>query len=430
MEQGYLPSVLSEVICGTTFIERPSHCDQLGHRMSSANTPKAIVVHAGARDSYQVAQSLLEVGLLDQLVTNVYWSSWAKQRYGAEIPSKYVRMCLTAFLHYWVKKLMPSWKLERASDHRLGRRAGILALRHKSALVAYSYYASSAFRSAGPEGVKRILFQLHPHPRSVRKLLQEELELVPAARDSLLQEAELSLTESELEELASEPLLADAIVVASSFTLRTLVENGCGMRPTRVIPYGVDRSRFPVREQASVKGPLRVIWVGQICQRKGLSYLLDAARKLSPEKVQVVLRGYGKVDWKLLKCYGDVAIDVQQGLPHDLLLRDLHSSDIFALPSLVEGFGHSILEAMSTGLPVITTSHTCGADIVTPGVDGFLVPIRDSDAIANALEWALSNRPQLAEMGREASTKAAAYTWSTFRMRIEQAYVSFVGGTQ
>lgn len=296
--------------------------------------------------------------------------------------------------------------------------------------MAYSYYASSAFQSAGQGTVKRILFQLHPHPYSVRRLLKEELELVPAARDSLQKEAELSLTDDELEEMASEPRLADAIIVASSFTMRTLAENGCGSKPTCVVPYGVDRRRFPPRKHAPAPGgPLRVVWVGQICQRKGLSYLLDAARKVSSPHLQIVMRGW-HADWNLLACYRDVAVDVQLGLPHERLLQDLYNSDVFALPSLVEGFGQSILEAMSSGLPVITTANTCGADIVDSGVEGFLVPIRDSEAIANILDWALSNRPQLVEMGRAAARRAAFYSWSAFRTRIEHAYISFVGGQQ
>lgn len=396
--------------------------------LSGVRGTKAVVVHAGARDSYQVAQALLDADLLDRLVTNVYWPGWAKRQYGAEIPSKCVRLSAFGALHYWLKKVMPSWGLERMSDHSLGRLAGRLARRRASALLAYSYYASSAFRSAGQGDVKRILFQLHPHPSSVRKLLQEELELVPAARDSLLQEAELSLTDAELDELSNEPRLADAIIAASSFTLRTLTENGCGTKPTRVIPYGVDRNRFPLRAHPPASsGPLRVVWVGQICQRKGLSYLLDAAQKLSTPHLEILFRGYGRADKNLLACYPNVRVDVQLGLPRDRLLQDLHSADVFALPSLVEGFAHSILEAMSSGLPVITTPNTCGGDIVTSGVDGFVVPIRNSEEIATILERALSHRSQLAEMGRAAAKTAAQLTWNAFRMKIEQAYLAFLG---
>src|SRR5258705_1370022 len=124
--------------------------------MITCKSPKAVVVHAGARDSYQVAQALLDAGLLDLLVTNVYLPSWAKRHYLAEIPFQCVRMGCWGFAHYWLKKIKPYWKLERSSDHSLGRLARRLAHRSGSALVAYRYYASSAFRGGRRVVPKRI----------------------------------------------------------------------------------------------------------------------------------------------------------------------------------------------------------------------------------------------------------------------------------
>lgn len=396
--------------------------------MPTSITPKAIVVHAGARDSYQVSQALLDLGLLDKLVTNVYWPSWAKRHYGAEIPFSRIRVGAWGLMSYCLKRLKASPRLERSSDRSLGRLSARLAKGKRSAILAYSYYASTAFHGGG-ERNKRILFQLHPHPLSVRQLLLEELDMVPAARDSLCNELELALPFSELEELAGEPQRADAIIAASSFTMRTLVENDCGSKPIRVVPYGVDRTRFPPRKEfGAAAGPLRVMWLGQICQRKGLSYLLDAVRMVSSRQIKVLLRGFGSVDWNLLNCYRDLAIDVQQGAPRERILQELHHSDIFALPSLVEGFGHSILEAMSSGLPVITTPHTCGADVVESGVNGFIVPIRSSESIGHLLDWALVNRSQLIDIGRAATVTASRFTWPAFRAGIQQAYISFVGG--
>lgn len=389
------------------------------------------MVHAGARDFYQVALALQEAGLLEKLVTNIYSPAWAMRNFAVTLPLSRIRIGCFAFVQYWLRKMQASglW-LQRSSDNSLGLIAGRIAGRRKSGLIAYSYYARSAFRAADETCTRRILFQLHPHPVSVRRILQEELCRVPAARSSLMSEMEMALDSRALDELAEESQLADSIIVASSFTRRTLEENGCATTPTRVVPYGVDRKRFPPRNgERADNGRFRVMWLGQICQRKGLSYLLDAVRKVSRRNLQLVLRGSGLLDSDLLKTYSDLAIDLKHDAPHDEILRELHSADVFVLPSLVEGFGHAILEAMSSGLPVITTANTCGADIIRSGTDGFLVPIRDSEAIATHLDWALDHRAELAEMGRAASAAASRFTWDAFRCGIRSVYSDFMSGS-
>ena len=395
--------------------------------LTAMTPPRAVVIHAGARDSYQVAQALHDAGLLEALSTNVYSEGWATRKYGARVPNHLVHVSAWGFLHYWFKRLWNNWTLERASDRAIGRLGGSIAAKKDVPVVAYSYYASAAFAVSPPVTRSKILFQLHPHPLSVRRLLSEELELVPAARESLLQEAELSLSPAALDELSQEPRLADAIIVASSYTKQTLIENGHGQKPISVVPYGVDASRFPRRQpHTRPAGPLRIIWLGQVCQRKGLSYLLDAVRRVSKQNVQVLLRGHGRVAGNLLAQYSDLKIDLQSSLPRAEIIRDLHASDLFVLPSLVEGFGHSIIEAMSCGLPVLTTNHTCGADLITPGESGFLVPIRDSEAIAQQLDWALTHREELAAVGENAAAAIAPYTWDRFRRGVVEAYSSVV----
>ena len=71
---------------------------------------------------------------------------------------------------------------------------------------------------------------------------------------------------------------------------------------------------------------------------------------------------------------------------------------MLVFPSLFEVFGLVITEALSQGLPFITTSHTCGPNMITNGLDGFIVPIRSSDAIAVKLEQICNDRLLLSEM--------------------------------
>ena len=113
-------------------------------------------------------------------------------------------------------------------------------------------------------------------------------------------------------------------------------------------------------------------------------------------------------------------------LPHDKILAEMRQHDVFVFPSLFEGFGLVITEALSQGLPVITTPHTCGPDILTEGQDGFIVPIRDSQAIAEKLELLHRDRDCLAAMSIAAVATARRVTWEGYRERLVEAVKPWV----
>ena len=106
------------------------------------------------------------------------------------------------------------------------------------------------------------------------------------------------------------------------------------------------------------------------------------------------------------------------------LVKEFHNSDVLIFPSLVEGFGQVILEAMSSGLPVICTPNTAGRDLFTSGKEGMIVPIRDIDVLIAKIEWCRNNKVELGDMGREAARTARIFTWNKFRASIVDFYRS------
>ena len=406
--------------------------------------PRAVVALAGARDYYQLPLALHEGGLLQALVTDMYWPAdrtWfslgsllrqeliAARRCpglkGARVRVPPLALCASAMM-----KAAGSTKLNRYKDKVLSSEARRIAVRERSPLFCYSYYASESFKQS--ESVKhRFLFQLHPHPESVRSLLLEEAERVPHAKSSLLMEHELLLPAKEFAELASEPHLANGWVVASSFTASTLAEHGVPRDQIHVVPYGVDHNVFATRVEAPGEDqPFTIIFVGSLVQRKGLSYLLDAVRLIRSRKIRVVLCGRGSIDRHLLKQYSDLNLEINTGLRRAELVRRIHEADVFVLPSLAEGFGHVILEVMSCGVPAITTPNTCAPDVMTDGVDGFIVPIRDPEAVAEKICWGIDNRAELAAMGGKAAEEARRFTWERFRVGARQAYREMLAGVR
>jgi glycosyltransferase involved in cell wall biosynthesis len=410
-------------------------------------SPQAVVVLAGARDHYQLPLALNESNLLHTLVTDMYlpaqgrWFSFAidslvpraliSSRFCSGLDSKRVKTSKSALFAVGLTKAAPKMRFNRVKDRFLSRKARKIALRNNAPLFSYSYYASEAFKPAGEIPKRRFLFQLHPHPRTVRGILLDEIERSPYAKQSLRMEHELSLDGGEFEELADEPHLANGWVVASSYTSRTLSDHGIPSHRIHVVPYGVDSGAFAERtHRPDPRRPFTIAYIGSLIQRKGLSYLLDALRRLKTRQVRVVLFGRGFVDQQLLRQFSDLNMEVNIGLSRQELVRRMHESDVFVLPSLAEGFAHVILEAMSCGLPVIATAHTCAPDVMMDGKHGFIVPIRDSEKIVEHLSWAVDHRAELASMGEAAALQARLFTWERFRSGVRDAYRKMVASVQ
>lgn len=399
---------------------------------------KFVTVQAGARDHYQVPVALAEVGILARFVTDAYAPQdgslktavvkkllpGISSRYAAGLDGSQIETDGLALSWSILEKLASKHRfLQRAHTYAQSakdRSLSLSALRACSEtgakLFALSYYAGPAFRELDSEGVKGLLFQVHPDPSVLRDLFREEVELQPRASSSLLAEKECQLSESALDELADEPRLAERIMVASSFTKDTLIRKGIIPSSISVVPYGVDVEKFSERTvQGRLDGPLRIAFVGSVIQRKGISYLLNAVSKMGHKHVQLTFYTRGFVDYSLLKDYPEECVNLRIGSSNEEIVSALKASDVFILPSLAEGFGHVIAEAMAVGLPVIASANTMARDIVTDGKEGFVIPIRSSEAIQDRLEWAICNRSILFDMGLASSKKIRAYTWEKFR---------------
>jgi glycosyltransferase involved in cell wall biosynthesis len=89
-------------------------------------------------------------------------------------------------------------------------------------------------------------------------------------------------------------------------------------------------------------------------------------------------------------------------------------SDVFVFPSYFEGFALVLLEAMASGVPVITTTATAGPDITTPGEDGWIIEPGNLDALIEAMRFCLENRDRVTEMGANARRTAERFSWDAY----------------
>ena len=349
-------------------------------------------MHNGARDRYQVALGLSQAGLLQCLVTDVFWSeetpfrrwlarhlparvlSLLRQRSAPGLPPSQVKTCfsagIAAFLLDKAHRVPYSTRrwFTRQSDNALGRMAGRVAKQTGAELLSYSYYGFSAFREAGRAGM---LFQMHPHPETMRGLLQDEIKAHPDCAASLQQEWELNLPPEDFQRLVDETTMPVRSLAASSFTRGSLVDHGVPPQSVRVIPYGIDLQKFrpDSRLPRPTDEPLKLLFVGRINQRKGIKYLLQALELLPDANVELTVCGRVLDGLDLFEKAGS-RVRIRPSVSSDELVRAYQHADMFVLPSIAEGFGQVLLEALACGLPVLATTHTAAPDLIDDGVAG------------------------------------------------------------
>ena len=291
----------------------------------------------------------------------------------------------------------------------LARAGGKLA-GHVQAVIANYTVGLTAFKIVKANGGKAILNYPIAHHRYAERLLQQEAEREPEFAATLSGHEH---SEELTAQLNQECRLADRILVGSTFVRDSFIEEGVPREKLAVVPYGAQIEFFNPPEENKHVTDFRVLFVGQIGQRKGVPYLLRAFKGFKGPGTELTLVGNFVNTAAPFKPYRDVFTHIPH-VPKGILREIYRQSDVFVFPSLLEGMGMVVIEAMAAGLPVITTANGQG-DIVRDGVDGFLVPIRDERAIADRLEYLRSHPAERKEMGKRARERALQYTWDAYR---------------
>lgn len=280
--------------------------------------------------------------------------------------------------------------------------------------LAFGYESASlyTFRRAKELGMPRVLYQPNACPEKLKALLQEEKRLFPTLAETVRGDW---YSDEELRRRREERQLADAIFCASGFTKQSLLEVGVEPEKIFVEPYGVDQTVFsPSKEKFS---RFSVVWASSYTQTKGIGYLLEALARDPVPSAELVLAGY-PYGFDGVALYEDrVRVRRLGHIARQELGVVMGRCHVHVFPTLVEGFGRNIIEAMASGLPVITTSNCAGPDLIDDGVTGFIVPIRDVDAICEKLAWIYDNPQEAIEMGERARARVASLTQPDYRRR-------------
>jgi alpha-maltose-1-phosphate synthase len=245
--------------------------------------------------------------------------------------------------------------------------------------VALSGSGVASGRQARRSGAKHICDRGSSHMRFQHAILVEEYRRwgysFPQERDHFFLERE----EIEYAE-------ADAITVPSTFALRTFLEMGVPAEKLHRIPYGVRLERFQ-RTAEPPQDRFEVLFAGAVGLRKGVPYLLEAFRKLQHPRKRLRIAGAVQPEMKAFFRRQNLEhVEILGGLPQTKLIELMSTSHALVLPSIEDGFGLVMAQAMACGCPVVASTNTGAEDLFTDGVEGFIVPIRSPETIALRLQ--------------------------------------------
>ncbi len=224
-----------------------------------------------------------------------------------------------------------------------------------------------------------------------------------------------------IEREEAEYSICDRITVQSSFAEQTFLERGVPAEKLIKLPLGVDLSMFrPVRKADSV---FRVLYAGNCSIRKGVRYLLEAVSNLKLPNVEIVLNGsiHPEIADFMKQHSGTFRFTGFQPLER---VHEVYSqASVLVLPTIEDGFGKVVTEAMACGIPVIATPN-CGApDVIDDGVEGFIVPIRNSQAIREKILYLYENPDVREAMGQAALARVESLaSWEVYGEQAVRAY--------
>lgn len=302
--------------------------------------------------------------------------------------------------------------------HYIDRKVRLYVTRHSvDAVYAYDEGAFETFKYAKEKGIKCLFDLPIVHWRCYQDLLAEEAKNNPLWAETL---GVFSDSEEKLARKDQELLMADCVFVASSFVKESILKFFPYRKlvaPIHVVPYGFPDVCIDRVYDLADNRKLRFLFVGRLSQSKGLSYLFDSLEKFEDE-IELTIVGYNS--------YPDCQI-LQENLrkhhyigtlSHDEVLKEMRKADVLVFPSLFEGFGMVVTEAMSQGTPVIATNRTCAVDFIKNGVNGWVIEAGSVKSLDNAIYDVLRKKSALAEIGNKAMETAMQRPWSCYEKEL------------
>lgn len=405
---------------------------------------KIIVAHPGKQHSYKTAEALYKGNMLFQYITTVYdKSNWKilctkylmpkfvnekiKLRKSTIIPEELVSIKCTflgLFLLFFYK--LPLNRKYRDNvfqyvHNQFGKCVAKYAIKNKvDAVIMFDTTCNECFnilKKKAPH-IKRIQDVSIANRNFMKANYEKDIE---RTGDSRIKEEQINLWNSKtLEKNIEELKLTEYFIVASKMVKRSLQYSNIDEKKIYIAPYGVEFDKFPYQSKDNKKRKLQLIYVGQITFRKGLHHLFKIISTEFKDKCDLSVIGFYNTSNVLYQEYKSTSnIKFLGFINHKELIKYYHKSDVFILPTLGEGFGLVVLEAMSSGTPCIVSDLAGGDDAIEDGKNGFIFQAGNDIDLSEKIQWFIDNRYKLPQMSEYSSLHVKKYTWDVYYTKIQ-----------
>lgn len=280
----------------------------------------------------------------------------------------------------------------------------------KSAIF-YGWAAHSLYslKSAHQKGATTVLDRSSVEASRQQKLLNDEYQKwgYPG----------FNIPDISLKRMLQEYQETDFIIVSSQFIADSF-KDSYYYKKIRVNPLGVDLDKFQERQDFD-QNHFTLTFLGEVGIRKGVPYLLEAWTKLQLKNATLQLLGPIRPEIpQLIKSRGWNMSNVEMPGFVDDPHQKLKQSSLFAFPSIEDGFGLVVLEAMSSSVPVVVSQSTGAKECLRDGQDGFLIKTGNSSELSDKINYFYQHRDQVEKFGRSARKQAQKYSWQEYERRL------------
>lgn len=222
--------------------------------------------------------------------------------------------------------------------------------------------------------------------------------------------------------------MAHRVIVPSTFARDSFLQQGQPAERVAVVNLAL-RARGFAADNAAIEQrlrrlrshePLRVLYVGMLSYRKGMHDLQSVMQRLG-KRMQFRLVGPVLAECRDFARTAAHHAQVDGAVAESALLDVYAWGDVFVLPTIEDGFAVVLAQAQAAGLPILTTTNCGGPDILAGGGEGWVVPIRDADAIAARLEWCEQHRGEVAFMVEQLHRQPPQRDWDDVARDLLQA---------
>lgn len=384
----------------------------MSHRPST--NPVVDIAVGGRFHAFDLARNLARHGALGTLYTG--YPAFAGPAFG--VPWRRISSVWTQEpLNRLAARLHRRGLLAERADAKLSARFDrVVAQRLRRGahiFVGWSSQCLQTLRVAKTYGMITFVERGSCHILWQKAIMEEEADRTGIA-------TEIPLAEIVARELA-EYDTADYIAVPSRFAAETFMDQGIAKQKLIINPYGVDVQVFQPASAAArhTAAGLRVLHVGRVSLQKGVQYLVPAVGALKGASLCLV----GGIDPGMAALLNAPFVTAHGAVSRHALPAFYRQADVFCLLSLQEGLALVLAQAMAMGLPVVATANTGAAELITDGVEGYIVAPRDPAAVSEKLAYLAAHPAERMAMGARARARVLQnLSWAAYGERASRIY--------